>query len=70
MQATKKAVSGKRKVADCRLFPSENSCTLTIAGKEQEVMDLAVYHAVKSHGHKDTPEFRKQLRDFLKDERS
>jgi hypothetical protein len=59
---------GQRKVADCRLFPSEKGCTLTIAGSEAEVLDVAVYHAVTSHGHQDTPEFRKQLREFLRNE--
>jgi hypothetical protein len=58
----------KRKVADCRRFPSENNCSLTIAGTEEEVLDVALYHAVKSHGHNDTPEFREQLRAFLTDE--
>ncbi len=30
----------KRKVADCRQFPSEKHCTLTIAGTEEEVMTV------------------------------
>src|SRR5436309_8031820 len=37
-----------RKVVDCRLFPSENNCTLTIAGTEDEVLKAAVEHAVSS----------------------
>jgi hypothetical protein len=32
------------------------------------VMAAAVAHAVASHGHEDTPEFREQIRGFLKDE--
>jgi len=32
------------------------------------VLDLAVLHAVNSHGHKDTPALREQLRSMLKDE--
>ena len=63
------AQSAKRKVADCRRFPSEKGCTLTIAGTEEEVLDVAVQHAVRSHGHKDTPELRGQLRDFLQEEK-
>ncbi len=59
----------KRKVADCRQFPSEKNCTLTIAGTEEEVLTVAVWHAVRSHGHKDTPELRKQIRAMLKDEK-
>ena len=27
-----------RKVADCRDFPSDNGCTLTISGEEDEVV--------------------------------
>ena len=57
-----------RKVADCRRFPSEKGCTLTISGTPEEVLDVAIYHAVRSHGHADTPELRRQLQDFLKDE--
>lgn len=56
-----------RKVADCRMFPSEKGCTLTIAGTEDEVMRVAVWHAVHDHGHKDTPELREQVKGMLKD---
>ena len=58
----------KRKVADCRQFPSEKNCTLTIAGTEEEVLTVAVSHATHSHGHKDTPQLREQIRAMLKDE--
>jgi predicted small metal-binding protein len=58
-----------RKVADCRQFPSEVNCTLTISGEEKEVMDAAVMHAVAVHGHTDTPEFREQLKTVLMDEK-
>ncbi|MBI2610246.1 DUF1059 domain-containing protein [Candidatus Giovannonibacteria bacterium] len=57
----------QRKSADCRLFPSEKNCSLYISGTENEVMDASIQHAVSAHGHKDTPEFRKELKDFLKD---
>jgi hypothetical protein len=57
-----------RKVADCREFPSENNCSLTIAGTEEEVLDTATMHAVARHGHTDTPELREQIRSTLKDE--
>jgi hypothetical protein len=57
-----------RKVADCRQFPSDSGCTLTIAGEEDEVMDAATMHAVAVHGESDTPEFREQLRTVLVDE--
>jgi len=58
----------KRKVADCRLFPSEKNCSLTISGTEDEVLTVAARHAVHEHGHADTPELKQQLREFLKDE--
>jgi predicted small metal-binding protein len=57
-----------RKVADCRDFPSDNGCTLTIAGEEDEVMTAAVQHAVAVHGHEDTAEVRDWLRQNLRDE--
>jgi uncharacterized protein DUF1059 len=59
----------KRKVADCRKHPSEKKCTVTISGKEEEVLPLAVHHAVHAHGHKDTPELRKQIKTMLEDEK-
>jgi len=57
-----------RKYVDCRDFPTANNCELAISGSESEVLDLAVLHAVTSHGHKDTPALREQLRSMLKDE--
>jgi len=56
-----------RKYIDCREFPSDKDCTLAISGTEEEVLDLAVLHAVNNHGYKDTPELRQQLRSMLKD---
>lgn len=58
----------QRKVADCRLMPSEKGCTLTISGTEDEVLTVAARHAVEEHGHKDTPELREQLKQMLNDE--
>jgi predicted small metal-binding protein len=59
----------ERKVADCRKFPSEQNCTLTIAGTEQEVLEVAVQHAVTRHGHTNTLELREQVRSMLQDEK-
>jgi hypothetical protein len=58
----------KRKVADCRLSPSEKNCSVTIAGTEDEVMTVAVRHATQDHGHKDGPELRGQIKSMLRDE--
>jgi predicted small metal-binding protein len=56
-----------RKMIDCRKVPNEVGCTLTIAGKEDEVVDAAVAHAVAKHGHDDTPELRDMIRAGLED---
>lgn len=57
----------ERKFIDCREIPSDSKCTVTIsADTEKELMDVAVQHAVMQHGHKDTPEFRQQLKDAVK----
>ncbi|HYT32665.1 MAG TPA: DUF1059 domain-containing protein [Thermoanaerobaculia bacterium] len=55
----------KRVVADCRKFPSEKNCSLTIAGTEKEVLEIAEMHAVKSHGHKKSPGLRKAIKGML-----
>ena len=57
-----------RKVADCRRFPSDIGCTLTIAGEEEEVMAAATAHAVSAHHHADDEELRSWLRANLEDE--
>ncbi len=58
-----------RKIADCRKFPSETNCSLTIAGTEAEVLPLAAHHAITVHGHADTPELREQIKGMLEDEK-
>jgi hypothetical protein len=63
-----KSAEPKRKVIDCRLFPSEKNCSLAISGTEEEVLSVAVRHAVQEHGHQDSPELRQQLRSLLKDQ--
>lgn len=57
-----------RKMADCREWPSDVGCTLTISGEEEEVVRAATEHAVSVHGEHDTPEMRAQIRAGLKDE--
>jgi predicted small metal-binding protein len=54
-----------RVMADCRRWPSESDCSLTIIGEEEEVVRAAAEHAASVHGHEDSPEMREQLRDFL-----
>ncbi|MFC5908099.1 DUF1059 domain-containing protein [Streptacidiphilus monticola] len=57
-----------RKVADCRQWPSEVGCTLTISGEEDEVVRAATEHAVSVHSETDTPELREQIRASLTEE--
>ena len=57
-----------RKTIDCRTLPSERTCTVQIAGEEDEVLELAVAHAVAAHGHTDSRELREGLRAGLRDE--
>lgn len=57
----------KRKVMDCRTYPSEKGCTLSIEGTEEEVLEAATQHAVTAHGHTNSPELREQIRTLMKD---
>lgn len=57
-----------RKLIDCRNFPSEKNCTVAIAADTtEELLDVAVDHAVKTHGHTYTPELREQIRELIKE---
>ncbi len=57
-----------RKFIDCREYPSESKCTVAIsADSDQELLEIAVEHAVKAHGHHDTPELRQQLGKMFKE---
>lgn len=56
-----------RKYVDCR----ENlgsTCSLKISGNEDEVLKASVEHSVSTHGEKDTPEFRDEIKKTMKDE--
>lgn len=57
-----------RKVADCRDYPSESNCTLTISGEEEEVVTAATQHAITVHGHERTADLPDQIRGMLRDE--
>jgi hypothetical protein len=54
-----------RVMADCRRWPSDLNCSLTIIGEQEEVVEAAAAHAMSAHGHENTPELREQLRQFL-----
>ena len=45
-----------RKFIDCREFPSDTNCSVAIsADSEEELLGIAVEHAVSVHHHHDTP---------------
>lgn len=56
-----------RMIIDCRKFPSESGCSLSIEGTEEEVLTVAVRHAIEEHGHEDTPDLRDDLRELLEE---
>ena len=60
-------MSEKRKVVDCRLYPSEKGCTLSIEGTEEEVIEAAISHALTAHGHTNSPELREKIKSLVKD---
>ncbi|MBX3553631.1 MAG: DUF1059 domain-containing protein [Pseudolabrys sp.] len=57
-----------RKFIDCREFPSEMNCTIAIsADSENELLEVAVQHAVTVHRHQDSAELRDMIRSAMKD---
>lgn len=58
--------SKDRVVIDCRIPGSK--CSVTIAGTPEEVLALAVTHALAAHGESDTPELRAKVRSMFKQE--
>ena len=58
-----------RKYIDCREYPSEMNCTVSLAAdSDEELLEAAVQHAVAVHGHTDTPELRTQIQALFKEE--
>ena len=56
-----------RMMVDCRDVPSENNCSLAIAGDDvDDLIDAAAKHAADRHGHEDSPEVREMIRSSLK----
>jgi predicted small metal-binding protein len=57
-----------RKYIDCREFPSESKCTVSIAAdSEAELLEAAAQHAVAVHGHEDSPQLRVELRKLFRE---
>lgn len=59
-----------RVMADCRRFPSDSNCSLTIIGEEDEVVRAATEHAISVHGHTDGPDLQNGIRQMLETEES
>jgi predicted small metal-binding protein len=53
-----------RRMFDCRDWPGK--CTLAISGKEDEVVEAQLLHAVQAHGQQDGSELRELIRASLK----
>ncbi len=61
---------GKWLLSDCSQMPSEKNCKLIMAGPEsqkEDLLDAAVAHAIKHHGHQETPELREEVSKTLVD---
>jgi predicted small metal-binding protein len=52
---------------DCRQYPSDMNCTVSIAAdNKKELIDAATQHAIAVHGHKDSSQLREQLATMIK----
>ncbi len=57
-----------RKYIDCREFPSDTHCSVAIsADSDEELLEVAVQHAVSVHKHEDSPELRSAIRGLIKE---
>ena len=56
-----------RKYIDCRDYPDSKCSVALSADSEEDLVEIAVQHAVTRHGHQDTPEFREELRHMAKE---
>ncbi len=58
-----------RMFIDCRKYPSEKNCTVSIAAdNRQELLEAAVQHAVAVHGHTDGPQLREMIGQAIQQE--
>ncbi len=57
-----------RKYIDCRDYPGDIKCTVALsADTEEELIEAVVQHGTTVHGYQDTPEFRKIIREGMKE---
>ncbi|HLJ60271.1 MAG TPA: hypothetical protein VKZ50_11125 [bacterium] len=60
--------TGKWLAVNCGKFPSESNCQLVImapASQRNDLVEAASAHAIKVHGHEDTPQLRQELGKHL-----
>jgi len=57
------------KVIDIRSFLAEEPCDFAIVGNEEQLLNIAVHHAVHDHGQRDTSALRDELRLLVREER-
>ena len=63
-----KMAHGRWLAANCGSLTSEKNCKLVIMapeGQKEDLLDAAVVHAVKTHGHKEDTQLRKELGKHL-----
>jgi hypothetical protein len=60
----------KRVAMDCRKTPSVANCSVYLSGREEEIVPIAIEHAIKVHEAKRGPELEKEIRDSLEPELS
>ena len=71
MELSDLGIKGHWLVANCGKIPSEMNCRVVMMAPEEQredLLDAAVAHAVKTHGHQDTPELRSELDKLLESE--
>lgn len=52
---------------DCREFPTDMKCSVSMAADTpQELLEVAVQHAVTVHGHEDSSELRNEIGKMFK----
>lgn len=57
-----------RKTMDCRTIPSLRGCSLSLSGREDEVLKVGMAHAKAAHGFTDDARAWSLLRDTLRPE--
>jgi len=59
---------GKWLAVNCGKFPSEKNCQLVImapTSQRGDLVEAASAHAIKVHGHADSPQLRQELGEHL-----